>query len=131
MSRIEKLELDPKSGQYVKVGSFELYGSGDSTFGRVLGHKRLDSAMLAFLDALKQVGDFVEEKDPTLKLPHAIQGDKIGGYSIKLYMGMPNEPWTTACKYVLTKYVSFFNIFSLANLTSSAKWILAFVSTRK
>lgn len=103
MSRIDKLELDNKTSQYVKVSSLELYSSGDYSIERLLNHKRLDSAMLAFLAVLKQVGDFVEQNDPTLKLPHSIVNDKIGGQSIRLSMSTSNESWTTACKYVLTK----------------------------
>lgn len=103
MSKIDKFELDSKTGQYLKTSSLELYSSGDYSIERLLNHKRLDSAMLAFLAALKQVGDFVEQNDPTLKLPHTISNDKIGGYSIRLSMSTSNENWTTACKYVLTK----------------------------
>lgn len=103
MSRIEKLELDSKTGQYVKAASLELFSSGDSQFERLLTYRKLDTAMIAFLAVLKQVGDFVESKDQTLKLPHAISIDKIGNHSIRLSTSTSNDSWTTACKYLLAK----------------------------
>lgn len=114
VSKIEKLETDPKTGQPTKPSVLELYSSGDYSFERLLNHKRLDAAMVAFLNVLKQVGEYVESLDPTLKLPYVIDQDKIGGCSIRLSMNTSNESWTTACKYVLT----------------NAKWILAYASTR-
>lgn len=114
VSKIEKLEADPKTDQPTKPLVLELFSSGDYSFERILNHKRLDSAMVAFLHVLKQVGEYVESLDPTLKLPYVIDQDKIGGCSIRLSMNSSNESWTTACKYVLT----------------NAKWILAYASTR-
>lgn len=102
-SRIEKYEVDPRTGENVKVASLELYSSGDYSFERILNHKRLDAAMLAFLAVLKQICDYVERTDRSLHPPHAIIDDKIGGYSIKLSLSASNENWTTACKYVLAK----------------------------
>lgn len=114
VSKIEKIEVDPKTGQATKPITLELYSSGDYSIERILNHKRLDSAMVAFLTILKQVGEHVESLDPSLKLPYVIDKDKIGGCCIKLSMNTSNESWTTACKYVLT----------------NAKWILAYASTR-
>lgn len=111
MSRIEKLELNADTGEVIMSTTLDLFSSGDYSFERLLYHKRLDSAMVAFLDVLKKVGEFVEARDETLKLPYAIVEDKIGGCSIRLSLSSSNETWTTACKYVLT----------------NAKWILAYV----
>lgn len=111
MSRIDRLELDPETGEIVRSTALNLYSSGDYSFERLLYHKRLDAAMVAFLDVLKTVGRHVEAQDPTLRLPYAIDGDKIGGCSIRLSLNSSNETWTAACKYVLT----------------NAKWILAYV----
>lgn len=111
MSRIEKIEINPETNEPTgEVQSLELFSSGDYSFERLLNHKRLDTAMVAFLDILRQVGAFVEARDPNLKLPYAIEGDKIGGCSIRLSMNTSNETWTAACKYVLTY----------------AKWLLAY-----
>lgn len=112
MSRIDKFDVDPKTGEYTKVTSLELYSSGDYKFERFLNHKRLDSAMIAFLAVLKQVGDYVEVKDPSIKVPYSISNDKIGDHSIRLSINSSNDSWTTACKFVLT----------------NAKWMLAYVS---
>lgn len=113
-SRIEKIETDPRTGRQAKPVSMELYSSGDYSIERILNHRRLDTAMVAFLSVLKQVGEYVESLDPTLKLPYTIDHDKIGGCSIRLSMNASNESWTTACKYVLT----------------NAKWILAYASMK-
>lgn len=111
MSRIDKLELDPETGDVVRSSALDLYSSGDYSFERLLNHKRLDAAMVAFLDILKCVEEHVESCDSTLRLPYGIDGDKIGGCSIRLSLSASNETWTAACKYVLT----------------NAKWILAYV----
>lgn len=113
VSKIDKIETDAR-GNLVKTISLELYSSGDYTFERFINYKRLDSAMVAFLNCLKQIGEHVESLDSSLKLPYVIDGDKIGGSSIRLSINASNESWTNACKYVLT----------------NAKWILAFASTR-
>lgn len=111
MSRIEKLEINKHTGEIITSTTLELFSSGDYSFERLLYHKRLDSAMVAFLDVLDLVGKFVEKRDSALHLPYAINEDKIGGCSIKLSLNSSNETWTTACKYVLT----------------NAKWILAYM----
>ena len=115
-----------------KVTSLELFSSGDLPLGRMLLHRRLDAGMVAFLECLRQLGEFVEagndgpvsipvsnltsprragSKDPTppqtnLQLPYKIYKDKINDISIKL-SASTDEAWTRACKYTLTccKYV--------------------------
>lgn len=94
----------------------ELFSSGDLPLN-LLWHRKFDTAMVAFLELVRQLGLFVQnqtketaERDgyttPPLALPYKIEGDKIGDdrighYSIKL--GMNNdETWTKACKFVLT-----------------------------
>lgn len=47
------------------------YGSGDFAVTRILQNRRFDMAMVAFLDCLRQIMDFVKAKDRTVKLPHA------------------------------------------------------------
>lgn len=112
MSKIDKFDIDHQTGQIMKTVSLELYSSGDYSFERILSHKRLDYAMVAFLTVLKQVGELVEKSDASLKLPYVIDKDKIGGCSIRLSLSASNDSWTTACKYVLT----------------NCKWILAYAS---
>lgn len=60
-SRIEK--ISDKS-------SYELYGSGDLHLGRLLHNRRFDYAMVAFLDCLRQVVEYVKTQDPSADFPH-------------------------------------------------------------
>ncbi|KAI4129471.1 MAG: hypothetical protein LQ347_003765 [Umbilicaria vellea] len=103
-----------ESPQPPKISSLELYSSGDLPLGRMFIHRRFDAAMVAFLDCLRQLGEFVEKGHTTntdfhgashqqggLKLPYEIRKDKIGDASIKLGASQ-DEAWTRACKYALT-----------------------------
>ena len=90
-----------------KVTSLELFSSGDLPVIQKLLHRRFNDAMVAFLDCLKQLGEFVEKSDPRtrpgegLGLPYAIDKDKINGVTIRLGVGS-DESWTSACKYTIT-----------------------------
>jgi beclin 1 len=103
----------------------ELYTSGDMPLGLTFMHRRFDAAMAAFLDCLSQLGSFVEKESARIannsssspgsargsvdgrkasagvSLPYIIEGDKIGGVSIRLGMAQ-DDSWSSACKYVLT-----------------------------
>jgi beclin len=61
-SRIERTTGDKTS--------YELYGSGDLHLGRLLHNRRFDFAMVAFLECLKQIIDFVKSQDSTIDFPH-------------------------------------------------------------
>lgn len=80
-------------------------------------HRRFDAGMVAFLECLRQLGEYVEKTPapgrrggsgghgatiPGLKLPYTISRDKIGDASIKLGFNQNDETWTRACKYTLT-----------------------------
>lgn len=93
----------------------ELYSSGDLPL--MIWHRKFDTAMVAFLELVRQLGDFVHkqtkadaERDgyatPPLALPYKIEGDKIGDDRIghvSIKLGIANdESWTKACKFVLT-----------------------------
>lgn len=102
-----------------KRKKLDLWTSGDLPLGLMFMHRRFDSAMVAFLDLVKQLADFVEadgrrlpsigsrESSPrtggrkVITMPYKIEGDKIGGESIRLG-GFQDDGWSTACKYVLT-----------------------------
>ena len=105
-----------------KITPLDLYSSGDIPLGRGLIHRRLDVGMVAFLECIRQLGEFVENSSGNtttssarpsgrdspasaigggLKLPYAIKKDKIGDASIKLGVS-PDEDWSRACKYALT-----------------------------
>lgn len=61
-SRIERTTGDK--------ATYELYGSGDLHLGRLLHNRRFDFAMVAFLDCLKQLVDYVKSQDPQVDFPH-------------------------------------------------------------
>ncbi|KAH0588844.1 hypothetical protein H2248_004638 [Termitomyces sp. 'cryptogamus'] len=61
-SRIEKTTGDK--------AIYELYGSGDLHFGRLLHNRRFDIAMVAFLDCLKHLIEHVKSQDPSVEFPH-------------------------------------------------------------
>jgi len=111
-SRVEKLEHASASasaspvrgdGSGVSVTVMELYGSGDWALGRLLQNRRFDSAMVAFLECLRQVIEFAEdralEQNEELRIPHHIHKDKIGDVSIRV--GSSDETWTRALRHVL------------------------------
>ena len=109
--------------QQPKITSLDLFSSGDLMVGRMFLYRRIDSGMVAFLECLRQLGEFVEtgggadsadssqsaqsRTKPTDEhprgppLPYIIYKDKIGDTSIKLGTSQ-DEAWTRACKYALT-----------------------------
>ncbi|KAK4521818.1 uncharacterized protein ATC70_004355 [Mucor velutinosus] len=104
-SRIEKVDGD-------SVVSYELYGSGDFGINKMFFlNRRFDHAMVAVLNCLKQLTDYAEDRDKSLRLPYRINKDKIGDLSIRIQFNQ-DELWTKALKYMLT----------------NMKWILVFAS---
>lgn len=61
-SRIEKTTGDK--------ATYELYGSGDLHLGRLFHNRRFDLAMVAFLDCLKQLMDYIKSQDNNVDFPH-------------------------------------------------------------
>ena len=98
-SKIEKVESH--HGEQTRVSSLELFSSGDLPIGRLFMHRKFDAAMVAFLDCLKQMGEYVESQDSNVKMPYMIVKDKIGDACIRLAFNQ-DEAWTKACKYTLT-----------------------------
>jgi beclin 1 len=91
-----------------KKAVLELYSSGDMPLGLTFMHRRFDNAMVAFLDCMRQLGEFVEQESSRgneggrgLALPYRIEGDKIGEVSIKLGIAQ-DDAWSRACKFTLT-----------------------------
>jgi hypothetical protein len=71
VSKIEELKSDPSNPNAApKSTMLELYSSGDLPLGRLFMHRKLDAAMVAFLECLRQLGDFAEAHDANLKLPY-------------------------------------------------------------
>ncbi|KAH7399423.1 autophagy protein Apg6-domain-containing protein [Pyrenochaeta sp. MPI-SDFR-AT-0127] len=91
----------------------ELYSSGDFPINFGFLHRKFDTAMVAFLECLRQLAEFVENSDVRgigpgvggaetwVKLPYEIRKDRIHDHSIKLALNK-EESWTKACKYTLT-----------------------------
>ncbi|KZT29014.1 APG6-domain-containing protein [Neolentinus lepideus HHB14362 ss-1] len=108
-----KLEFTFENYRLVPMGSFSrierttgdkavygLYGSGDLHIGRLLHNRRFDFAMVAFLECLKQLIDYVKTQDPQVDFPHPIVKDKIGEASVKLQFSQ-EEAWTRALRHIL------------------------------
>lgn len=98
-SRIEKVEIH--HGEQTRVSSHELFSSGDLPIARMFAHRKFDAAMVAFLDCLRQMGEYVESQDSNIKMPYNINKDKIGDACIRIAL-FQDEAWTKACKYTLT-----------------------------
>ncbi|KAF1951873.1 APG6-domain-containing protein [Byssothecium circinans] len=98
----------------------ELYSSGDFPINFGFLHRKFDNAMVAFLECLRQLGEYVESQGASagggvmgmgggssaagnggMKLPYEIKKDRIHDQSIKLALNK-EEAWTKACKYTLT-----------------------------
>ncbi|KAJ7703239.1 beclin 1 protein [Mycena rosella] len=91
-SRIEKTAGDK--------ASYELYSSGNLNIVQLLHNRRFDLAMVAFLECLKQVMDYVKAQDPSVDFPHQVVKDKIGDVSVKLKFNQ-DEAWTRSLRHVL------------------------------
>lgn len=48
------------------------YGSGDFAVTRLLQNRRFDMAMVAFLECLRRLVEFVTARDPKIRVPHAL-----------------------------------------------------------
>ncbi|KZT42488.1 autophagy protein 6 [Sistotremastrum suecicum HHB10207 ss-3] len=108
-----KLDYEFENYRLVPLGSFsrieriagdkaiyELYGSGDLHIGRILHNRRFDYAMIAFLECLREIMDYVKSMDAQVEFRHTIIKDRIGDASIKLQFAQ-DEAWTRALRHVL------------------------------
>ncbi|CAK5281515.1 unnamed protein product [Mycena citricolor] len=91
-SRIERTSADK--------ASYELYSSGNLNMLQLLHNRRFDLAMVAFLECLKQIMDYIKSQDPNVEFPHQIIKDKIGDVSVKLKFNQ-DEAWTRSLRHVL------------------------------
>lgn len=103
------------SSPTVNKQHLELYTSGEFPLNFGFIHRKFDTAMVAFLECLRQLGEFVENQGihaggglagvgsagAGVKMPYEIRKDKIHDQSIK-YTLNKEEAWTKACKYTLT-----------------------------
>merc|ERR1719188_292739 len=93
----------------IQVGQevLQLYSS-EAGLKSFFVHRHFDQAMTAFLACLKEVTKFLQ-RDPSMRLPFKIEGDKVGGFSARVLFNPP-ERWTKALKYML----------------ADLKWLIAF-----
>lgn len=118
--------------QQPKITPLDLFSSGDLPLGRMILHRRLDAGMVAFLECLRQLGEFVEMGSASSASSHPKSPSSApqrtadatgrdspasgaGGlklpYAIRkdkigdesIKLGVStDEAWTRACKYALT-----------------------------
>ncbi|ORX45364.1 APG6-domain-containing protein [Piromyces finnis] len=90
-SRIEKTDDNSCYDFYIKENII--------TIGRFFKTWRIDKALIAFLQCLKQFCEFLENNNNSDKVfPYRIEQDKIGDASVK---SKEDEIWTKALKYIL------------------------------
>ncbi|KAG6330349.1 hypothetical protein ID866_8741 [Astraeus odoratus] len=94
--------------------AYELYGSGDLHFGRLLHNRRFDFAMVAFLDCLKQSMDYVKSQDPSLEFPHHAQDNTEVDYKW--------GQWMTEFLDILALFDSHFSAMGLLYLGTPLAW---------
>lgn len=90
----------------IKKHVYELYySSSEHLVSLPFLHRSFDRAMAAFLELVRQLGEFVRRRtanrEHPLSLPYPVDGDRVGDVSIRLSAGS-DEQWTRACKYALT-----------------------------
>jgi len=92
-SRVEKLDDNSYYDFFIKENII--------TIGRLFKTWRIDKALVAFLQCLKQFGEYLEnnnDSDKVFQLSYRIEQDKIGDASVK---SKEDEVWTRALKYIL------------------------------
>lgn len=110
---LENPDAVPTGAGKAKGTVHELYSSGNLPFGLGAFYGGFDTAMVAFLECLRQLGGHVERQSssqtagtPGMKMPYEITTGKdrglIGGAKIQLGGVGREEQWTKACKYTLT-----------------------------
>lgn len=106
-------KIDVVEGHAPKIAVLELFGSSDPNPLKLFQRHSFDKAMVAFLECLRQLGNFAESKDPTVVMPYKItkDKDKIADACIRTAFNQ-DEGWTQALKFCLT----------------NCKWILAVVA---
>lgn len=111
-SSVYRVEAPPANAPHATKArrtDLPLHNSGELTLNLMGFRSKFDQAMVAFLECVKQLGDFVanttwQHSDGSAKpgpaLPYLIEKDKIGEVSVKL--GGRDEDWSRAQKYMLT-----------------------------
>lgn len=107
-SRRSGVERTTDTTRPLKKTFLELHSSGDMPLGLTFMHRKFDIAMEAFLECMRQLGEYVEQESAKtsdsgagLSLPYKIEGERIGDVSIKLGIAQ-DDAWSRACKFTLT-----------------------------
>lgn len=112
-----KYRIIPQGSQskLAKVGSentmYELYVN-EQSIGGFYFKRSFNNALVCILHCLQELGDYAEKTDRAMRLPFPIEGDTIGGLSIRTSSSEAN--WTRALK----------------NFLIDLKWLIAW-STRR
>jgi len=72
-----------------------------------------NNAMVCILFCVQELGEYAEKTDRTMSLPYPIEGDKVGGLSVRT--GTHEVQWTRALK----------------NLLTNLKWLIAWSTKRQ
>ena len=98
----KKYRLIPM-GSYTKIAKLgeEVTAYDLCTTGGFFNKRRFDTAVCWFMTCVNDLGNHAEMVDRAMKLPYDMNGDKIGGVSLRL-MQSTLADWTRACKYLLT-----------------------------
>ena len=65
------------------------YGSSDLSISRVLQNRRFDFAMVAFLDCLRQLIEWVGERDGSVRIPHRV----VSLQTFSFFLDCISSPW--------------------------------------
>jgi len=113
-STIERFEVPSPSASRTgsegasktKPTTLPLYYSSDLPLSIGFLHRNFDAAMTALLECIRQLSKHVErtiiKEGDGVKVPYAVDKDKINNVSIKLGSFGGDESWTKACKFTLT-----------------------------
>ena len=99
-----------------KVGSenthYELYVNTES-YGGMYFKRSFNNALVCILHCMQELGDYAEKTDRAMRLPFLIEGDTIGGLSIRT--SSSDAKWTKALK----------------NFLIDLKWLVAWSTKRQ
>ncbi|RAR15024.1 APG6-domain-containing protein [Stemphylium lycopersici] len=103
----QQASTNTASSPHITKQRLELYSSGDFPINFGFLHRKFDAAMVAFLECLRQLGEFVENSAPPsagagagagaapggggVKMPYEIRKDRIHDQSIKLALNKDED----------------------------------------
>ena len=85
---------DPKT-------AYELYGTGSAPLGRIFGAGRFDRGITMLLACTKELLAYASSRPRggvAILPPYAIEGDLVGGFSVRLQVPSPARPPPTRAR---------------------------------